>query len=125
MSCTEVRPFFGQTPPNGFNPDEVGRFNLPHPQNPDRLDEDERKQIPLTDSLGRKQETTIVNESGLYNVLLRLDKPEAKPFRKWVTSEVLPSIRKTGGYGKKALSPVEKSGGWSIKPRKGAAGCRV
>lgn len=64
----------------------------------DRLDEDERNQIPLTDSLGRKQETTIINESGLYNVILRSDKPEAKPFRKWVTSEVLPSIRKTGSY---------------------------
>ena len=40
----------------------------------------------------------IVNESGLYNVILRSDKPQAKPFRKWVTNEVLPSIRKTGGY---------------------------
>ena len=64
----------------------------------ERLDEDERNQIPLTDSLGRKQETTIINESGLYNVILRSDKPEAKTFRKWVTSEVLPSIRKTGSY---------------------------
>lgn len=64
----------------------------------DRLDEDERNQIPLTDAIGRKQETTIISESGLYNVILRSDKPEAKPFRKWVTAEVLPSIRKTGGY---------------------------
>ena len=40
----------------------------------------------------------IVNESGLYSVVLRSDKPEAKPFKKWVTAEVLPSIRKTGGY---------------------------
>lgn len=72
-----------------------------------RLEEDEVCQTPLTDSLGRKQETTIINESGLYNVILRSDKPEAKPFRKWVTSEVLPTIRKTGGYGQKALSPVE------------------
>lgn len=64
----------------------------------ERLDGDERNQIPLTDSLGRQQETTIINESGLYNVILRSDKPEAKPFRKWVTSEVLPSIRKHGAY---------------------------
>lgn len=56
----------------------------------DRLDKDERNQIPLTDSLGREQETTIVSESGLYNVILRSDKPEAKPFRKWVTGKVLP-----------------------------------
>ena len=41
---------------------------------------------------------TIINESGLYNVILRSDKPEAKPFRKWVTSEVLPTIRRHGMY---------------------------
>lgn len=63
-----------------------------------RLDEDEVCQTPLTDSMGRQQSTTIINESGLYHVILRSDKPEAAPFRKWVTSEVLPSIRKNGGY---------------------------
>ena len=63
-----------------------------------RLEEDEVCQIPLTDSLGREQGTTVISESGLYNVILRSDKPEAKPFRKWVTSEVLPSIRKHGAY---------------------------
>ena len=73
----------------------------------ERLDPDAVSQTHLTDSLGREQETTIVNESGLYNVLLRSDKPEAKPLRKWVTSEVLPSIRKTGSYAQKPLSPVE------------------
>ena len=63
----------------------------------DRLDEDEkgRNQIPTP---GGEQEMTVINESGLYNVILRSDKPEAKPFRKWVTSEVLPSIRKHGAY---------------------------
>lgn len=63
----------------------------------ERLDEDEKgwNQIP---TLGGKQNMQIVNESGLYNVILRSDKPQAKPFRKWVTNEVLPSIRKTGGY---------------------------
>lgn len=64
----------------------------------ERLDEDERSQIPVTDTLGRKQQTAIINESGLYNVIIRSDKPEAKPFRKWVTSKVLPSIRKHGAY---------------------------
>ena len=63
-----------------------------------RLDEDEVCQTPLIDSIGRQQDTTAINESGLYNVILRSDKPEAKPFRKWVTSEVLPSIRKHGMY---------------------------
>lgn len=50
------------------------------------------------DTLGGMQNMTCINESGLYNVILRSDKPQAKPFRKWITSEVLPTIRKTGGY---------------------------
>ena len=63
----------------------------------ERLDPDEkgRNLIPTP---GGNQETTIINESGLYNVILRSDKPEAKPFRKWVTSEVLPTIRRHGMY---------------------------
>ncbi len=60
----------------------------------ERLDEDERSNFKL----GRRGEVNVINESGLYNVILRSDKPEAKPFRKWVTSEVLPSIRRTGAY---------------------------
>lgn len=63
-----------------------------------RLDEDEVCQTPLTDSMGRQQSTTIINESGLYHVILRSDKPEAAPFRRWVTNDVLPAIRKTGSY---------------------------
>ena len=60
----------------------------------ERLEDDERSNFKL----GRQGEAIIINESGLYNVILRSDKPQAKPFRKWVTNEVLPSIRKTGGY---------------------------
>lgn len=56
------------------------------------------KGVHLVDTLGGAQEMTIINESGLYAVILRSDKPQAKPFRKWVTSEVLPAIRKTGAY---------------------------
>ena len=62
-----------------------------------RLDHDE-KGVGQIDTLGGKQEMTIINESGLYNVILRSDKPEAKPFRKWVTSVVLPTIRRHGMY---------------------------
>lgn len=69
-----------------------------HKMTTQRLDVDEVSQTYLIDSIGRKQEMTVINESGLYNVILRSDKPEAKPFRKWVTSEVLPSIRKHGAY---------------------------
>lgn len=61
------------------------------------LDADE-KGVGQIDTLGGQQNMNIINESGLYNVILRSDKPEAKPFRKWITSEVLPSIRKYGAY---------------------------
>ena len=61
-----------------------------------RLDEDELTRLNLGSRAG---ETNFITESGLYAVILRSDKPNAKKFRKWVTSEVLPSIRKTGSYG--------------------------
>jgi prophage antirepressor-like protein len=67
-----------------------------------RLDEDE-KGIHSIDTLGGTQQMIIINESGLYNAILRSDKLEAKPFKKWVTKEVLPSIRKNGMYAKDEL----------------------
>lgn len=63
-----------------------------------RIDEDDLGQTEVIDRMGRSQKAWIINESGLYTVILRSDKPQAKPFRKWVTSEVLPSIRKHGAY---------------------------
>lgn len=61
------------------------------------LDDDE-KGITSSDTPGGVQQTLIINESGLYSLVLRSRKPEAKQFKKWVTSEVLPAIRKTGSY---------------------------
>lgn len=60
----------------------------------DRLDDDERSKF----NLGRQGETNIVNEAGLYVLVLGSRKPEAHEFRRWVTHEVLPQIRRTGGY---------------------------
>ncbi|TKI86815.1 phage antirepressor KilAC domain-containing protein [Bacillus mycoides] len=62
-----------------------------------RLDEDERGSV-LVDTLGGTQNVNAINESGLYSLILRSRKPQAKAFKKWVTSEVLPSIRKHGAY---------------------------
>lgn len=59
-----------------------------------RLDDDERAKF----NLGRQGNTTIVNEPGLYTLVLGSRKPEAKQFKRWITHEVIPSIRKTGGY---------------------------
>ncbi|MGN0879919.1 MAG: Bro-N domain-containing protein [Oligosphaeraceae bacterium] len=69
--------------------------------------EDERTQSPLIDTLGREQKTTMVSESGLYTLIMRSDKPEAKRFQRWVTGEVLPSIRKTGSYLGAELEPLK------------------
>ncbi|KPH76096.1 phage antirepressor KilAC domain-containing protein [Oceanobacillus caeni] len=63
-----------------------------------RLDDDVCSTYPIQDSLGRTQQATFVNEDGLYDVILDSRKPEAKRFRKWITSEVIPSIRKHGAY---------------------------
>ena len=63
-----------------------------------RLDDGVVSTQPIYDSLGRQQNANFENEDGLYDVILDSRKPEAQQFRKWVTSEVLPQIRKTGGY---------------------------
>lgn len=63
-----------------------------------RLDSDEVDSTEVTDSLGRNQVTNIVNEPGLYALILGSRKPEARLFKRWVTHEVLPSIRRTGVY---------------------------
>lgn len=73
----------------------------------DRLDPDELTGIKLR-SGGQTREMLFINESGLYAVILRSDKPEAKPFRKWVTGEVLPAIRKTGTYSVNTLTDGAK-----------------
>ena len=59
-----------------------------------RLDDDERAMF----NIGRQGNTNIVNEPGLYSLILGSRKPEAKQFKRWITHEVIPTIRKTGGY---------------------------
>lgn len=73
------------------------------------VDEDDSLKQGLTDSLGRIQETILINESGLYSLILSSKMPNAKKFKRWITSEVLPSLRKTGSYSmeRKPLSPAE------------------
>ena len=60
--------------------------------------DDEDKGVTKSDTLGGSQNITIINESGLYSLILKSKKPEAKQFKRWVTSEVLPTIRKHGAY---------------------------
>ena len=62
------------------------------------FDKDEFSTTEVIDSIGRRQQTYIISEPGLYRLVMRSRKPEAKEFQRWVTHEVLPQIRKTGGY---------------------------
>lgn len=74
------------------------------------LDEDESQQVAaaLISNEGRPQDVlTVVSESGLYSLVLRSRKPEAKKFKKWITREVLPQIRKTGSYSSKSMSSLD------------------
>ena len=74
-----------------------------------RLSDEVISTYPIEDSLGRMQNSLFVNEDGLYDVILESRKDSARKFRKWVTSEVLPSIRKNGGYiaGQETMSDSE------------------
>ena len=72
------------------------------------LDDDDKESVKLT-VRGQEQEFILVNESGLYSAILKSRKPEAKAFKKWVTSEVLPSIRKQGKYEVKPTVPQSYS----------------
>ena len=78
----------------------LGIANVTDTQN--RLDEDEKAELGLievsSNGVSQSRKRIIVTESGLYSVILRSDKPEARAFRRWITHEVLPQIRKTGGY---------------------------
>jgi len=73
-----------------------------------RLDDDEKDTIGITNSIGRSRRAIIINESGLYRLIFRSQKPAAKQFKKWVTSEVLPSIRKTGQFGGRVPAFIQR-----------------
>ena len=64
----------------------------------DHVDAEDRDEVPFQDAIGRMQKTSIINESGLYSLILSSKLSQAKEFKRWITTEVLPSIRKNGGY---------------------------
>lgn len=71
------------------------------------VDDEDKDRIAIRDSIGRNRNTPIINESGLYSLVLSSKLPSAKKFKRWVTSEVLPALRKTGQYQVKELSGSE------------------
>ena len=62
------------------------------------LDDDEKDDLNLTDTIGRAQKMALVNEPGLYSLVLRSRKPLAKKFKRWLTHDVMPALRETGSY---------------------------
>ena len=75
-----------------------------------QLDEDEKDGVGISDAIGREQETTIISESGLYALVFRSRKPQAREFSRWVRKEVLPSLRRKGHYempGRSGSQPVD------------------
>lgn len=75
----------------------------------DHVELEDKDVVPIQDSIGRMQNTAVINESGLYSLILSSKLPGAKRFKRWVTKEVLPSVRKNGGYiaGQEKLSDNE------------------
>lgn len=83
----------------------------------DHVDNEDVDEVPIQDSIGRMQNTPVINESGLYSLILSSKLPTAKKFKRWVTSEVLPSIRRTGKYdihqdSYMIADPVERAKKW-------------
>lgn len=85
---------------------EALQYNEPHKAITRHVEDDDRMKHPITDETGRNQDSWIINESGMYSLILGSKLESAKRFKHWVTSEVLPSIRKTGQY-QQTLTPQE------------------
>jgi prophage antirepressor-like protein len=101
--------------------DVAGILGYAKPENAvaTHVDEDDTLKQGVIDGMGRTQKTTIINESGMYSLILGSKLPTAKKFKRWVTSEVLPSIRKTGSYSIQNKSdsytiddPIERAKRW-------------
>ncbi|MDD2651646.1 MAG: BRO family protein [Sulfurimonas sp.] len=83
----------------------------------EKLEDDEHLTVKILQS-GQSREMRAVTESGLYTLILRSNKPEAKPFRRWVTHEVLPSIRRTGSYSKGFFTEPDEFEQEAVAPKK-------
>lgn len=95
--------------------DVAKALDYPEAKDMTRILDDDEKGRHIVPTLGGDQELLTINESGLYHAILKSRKPEAVPFRKWVTNEVLPAIRKTGRYDREAPAPAPASMGGEIQ----------
>jgi anti-repressor protein len=88
--------------------DVAAMLGLGNPRSSLALLDDDERDVHSMDTPSGQQKYAVINESGLYSLILRSRRPEARLFKKWITSQVLPEIRQTGSYGvQRALSPRE------------------
>lgn len=95
---------------------EILGYNRPTKAIQDNVDQEDKDVVPIQDSIGRSQETPVINESGLYSMILSaakqsnnvVIKENARKFKRFITSEVLPQIRKTGSYQAKPLTTSQQ-----------------
>lgn len=107
---------------------EALNYNEPHKAVQRHVEEDDRMKHPITDSSGRVQDTWLISESGLYALIFGSKLESAKRFKHWVTSEVLPTLRRTGSYGmngnvEQTVTVAETSSDIYIEASKIVAGC--
>ena len=84
---------------------EILAYKEPHKAITRHVDEDDGMKHPIIDNLGRMQEALLINESGLYALIISSRLPRAKAFKRWITSEVLPTLRRTGSYSMRPKGP--------------------
>lgn len=89
--------------------DVCKKLDIAHPASAARVLDEDEKDVLSMHTPGGSQKMIFISESGLYSLILRSRKESAKAFRKWVTSEVLPSIRKTGGYGGRVPAFIQRA----------------
>lgn len=117
FNAAAVRVFTIQDAPWFVAGDIAGILGFKHVPHMVRMVDDDEKGTHIVDTPGGKQDVSIINESGLYACILKSRRPEAKTFRKWVTSEVLPSIRAHGSYGMPRSESVSRDEPLSLSHR--------
>ena len=105
---TSVRVVFQNGEPWWIARDVCDVLELGNPRTSVGLLEEDEKGVHIMDTPGGQQEMTIISEAGLYSLILRSRKPEAKRFKRWVTHDVLPAIRRTGCYGSSGATELVK-----------------
>lgn len=104
----QLRAFIEEGEPKFVATDVASALGYQSAKDMTRLLDDDEKGRHIVPTLGGQQEVLVITEAGLYSAILKSRRPEAKRFKRWVTHDVLPSIRKTGGYSLKKQVPFDR-----------------